>query len=229
MFLKKCDFLSPQITLYFHGSLSHSSILSGILTIITSIILIITYILYIKDFKDRKDEIPKLLFFTGFKEDVGLYSINSSSLFHYINIKNYKNNHIDQGIDFTNFRIIGFNTYFQYYLEDKNLTKFDHWLYGLCNNYENIEGNLINKEYFTKSACIKKYFDSKKGKYFEINSSNFIWPSLEHGTSSSKNKFYSIIIEKCEDNSLKEILGEGFECKNNIKINETFKYGGSTF
>ena len=34
MFLKKIDFISPEITLYYKGSLSHSSIISGIISLI---------------------------------------------------------------------------------------------------------------------------------------------------------------------------------------------------
>ena len=40
MFLKKLDFLSPNITFYNKGNLSHSSIVSGILSIISIIIII---------------------------------------------------------------------------------------------------------------------------------------------------------------------------------------------
>ena len=37
-------------------------------------------------------------------------------------------------------RIIGFETYYTYYLDDKNLSKYNHWLYGLCNNRSDTEG-----------------------------------------------------------------------------------------
>ena len=42
MFLKKIDIISPKITFHYNGSLAHSSIFSGILSII-SILLIIAF------------------------------------------------------------------------------------------------------------------------------------------------------------------------------------------
>ena len=46
MILKNLDILSPQITLYHKGFLSHSSIFSGIISIISFIIIIIFSIYY---------------------------------------------------------------------------------------------------------------------------------------------------------------------------------------
>ena len=40
MFLKKLDFLSPDITLYHKGDISHSSWMSGIVSLIQVIVLL---------------------------------------------------------------------------------------------------------------------------------------------------------------------------------------------
>ena len=54
MFIKNLDYLSPPITLYHKGSLSHSSILSGIISIISIIIIIIIAIYFLLDLIQRK-------------------------------------------------------------------------------------------------------------------------------------------------------------------------------
>ena len=71
-------------------------------------------------------------------------------------------NYVNDGIDFTTFNIIGFEEYYEAYLYDKNLTNFDHWLYGRCSNQIDTEGisHLINFEFFKRSTCIKKYFSN---------------------------------------------------------------------
>ena len=60
MFLKDIDILSPEITLFYNHSLSHSSKISGILTIITIIIIILCSIFYIKDILNRDKEVPTI-------------------------------------------------------------------------------------------------------------------------------------------------------------------------
>jgi len=46
MIFKKIDFISPEITLFHKGSLSHSSIISGILSLISCSIIIIISVYY---------------------------------------------------------------------------------------------------------------------------------------------------------------------------------------
>jgi len=84
MIFKEIDFLSPQITLFYKGSLSHSSITSGILSLIAFIIIIIFAIYYSLDF--LKWQNPKAYYFMRFVDDAGLFPINSSSFFHYISL-----------------------------------------------------------------------------------------------------------------------------------------------
>ena len=54
MFIKNLDYLSPPVTFYYYGSLSHSSIISGILSIISIIIIIIIVIYFSLDLIQRK-------------------------------------------------------------------------------------------------------------------------------------------------------------------------------
>ena len=65
MILKKVDFLSPQITFYHKGFLSHSSILSGIISVISFILIIIVAIYFSLDI--IKHQNPTAYYFNGFK------------------------------------------------------------------------------------------------------------------------------------------------------------------
>ena len=67
MFIKQLDFVSPKVTFYFQGSLHHSSILSGILSIISIIFIIILVVYYILEIIHRED--PNSFSFTSFIED----------------------------------------------------------------------------------------------------------------------------------------------------------------
>ena len=106
MFLKEIDFLSPPISLYYQGSSSHSSIGSGILSIITILLIIYISIVRIKELFTRENETLNSNSFTYFVKDAGIIPINSSSLFHFINIENF-NNKGNQEFDFTYFNAIG--------------------------------------------------------------------------------------------------------------------------
>ena len=171
MFFKQLDFLSPKITLYHKGLLYHTSIISISLSILVIWEIFLISILKVKKIFNKNSQIPKMSTFINFIEDAGSFSINSSSFFHYISIKKDKYNQIEQEFDFEFFRIIGLDKNLDEYLDDKDLYKFDHWLYGPCNNdsYTIELNNLINKEYFNKSACIIKFYDSKNKIYYNTN------------------------------------------------------------
>jgi hypothetical protein len=219
MYIKKLDYLSPPITFYYSGSLSHSSIVSGILSIFSFILIIVISIYFSRDLIQRKN--PTAFYYNHFVDDSGIFPMNSSSLFHYISLQDAKNNHRDGGVDFTIFRVIGIETFFTRYLNDSNLNNFNHWLYGPCKNI-NIEGlkYLITNDYFEKSACIIKYFSKEKQKYFDIDDFEFKWPSMAHGTYNSNSKFYSIFLEICKENTVNLILGEDYHCTNEEKLKE---------
>ena len=100
---------------------------------------------------------------------------------------------IESGVDFRSFRIIGFETYYTVYL-NKNLTTLDHWIYGLCNKETDTKGieNLVDYDFFNKSACIRKYFNSSEQKYYDIGDPKFKWPTLEHGTYHPENTIFQL-------------------------------------
>ena len=229
MILKKIDFLSPEITLFYNGSLSHSSIISGILTIVTCILIIAGSLFYIRCILNREIDCPKVSTFNRFAEDAGEFPINSSSFFHFVS---YEKNYLYQGnedFDFTFFNLIGLDTYIKDYEYDNDLTKFNHWLYGFCNNETDTLGisYLTTQKYFTNSACIKKYYNSSEKQYYDVGNPNFKWPKMSHGTFNPNKEFYTIILIKCNQDILNSVFGEEYKCKSNNEFEEKLKYGGT--
>ena len=229
MILKQIDLLSPEITLFYRGSLSHPSIISGILTIITCVSIILCSIYYVKCIFDRKTETPEISTYNRFTEDAGVFPINSSSFFHFISmVKDYHYPNCS-GFDFTYFNLIGLETFVKDYENDNNLYKYNHWLYGFCNNETDTQviSHLINQNFFNKSACIKKYYSSSENQYYDIGHHNFKWPKMAHGTFNPSKEFYSLIMIKCEQNILNNVFGDKYQCKDDEDFAKIVKNGGA--
>ena len=228
MFLKDIDILSPEITLFYNHSLCHSSKISGILTIITIIIIILFAIFYIKDILNRDKEVPTIHSYNLYKEDAGEFLINSSSFFHFISIVKDPHHPENEELDFTAFNLIGLDTYTKDYENDNDLSKYNHWLYGLCNIENDLKGinDLVTQNYFIKSACIRQYFDSTQQKYYSTDDPNFKWPKMAHGTFNPNNEFYSIILIKCKNEILNKVFGDEYKCKNENEITEIINLKG---
>ena len=223
MFIKQFDFISPKVTFYFQGFLYHSSILSGILSIISIIFIIILVVYYSLEIIERKD--PNSFSFTSFIEDAPIYEINTSSLFHFINIAQNSNNSFNEGIDFTMFRIIGTQIYYEAFMKLPSIKIVPHWLYGLCDNKTDTQGvsHLIKYDFFGKCACIKKYYDPKTKAYYNVGDSNFIWPKIGHGTFHENSTLYSIIVDSCSEETIGEILGNKYHCRTGAEIGQFYR------
>ena len=76
MIIKEIDFLSPPVTFYHKGSLSHSSIVSGLLSAFALLIILAFGIFYSLDLINHKN--PTAFFFNRFIEDAGYFPVNSS-------------------------------------------------------------------------------------------------------------------------------------------------------
>ena len=171
MFVRTLDFLSPTVTFYHKGNLSHNSVPSGILSVIAVICLIILAVYYALDIIERTD--PNTFYFNSFVEDAGTIQINSSLLFHFVTAsKNIEGNVMIEDFDFTLFNIICSNIYYKNFISMLNngrpLQSLEHWIYGPCNKDEDGVGleSLINYELFDKSACIKTYYNN--GAYYKV-------------------------------------------------------------
>lgn len=218
MFLKKFDTISPHITLYFKGNNIHSSILSGILTIEMYIIIFVFGVYYALEFIHKKN--PSAFFFNRYIEDAGLFPLNSSSMFHYINLRRTIDSSISE-IDFDMIRIIGIEDVTIDNYPSIDLKNTRHWLYGLCNNKSDTTGigYLITSDDYAKFACIRKFYEPNTHQYYDTNNKNFIWPILEHGMSNENHSFYGIIVEKCKNDDLRTISGL-LSCQNSELIDE---------
>ena len=201
MFFRKIDMLSPKITLYYKQKNTHTSIISGILTIIAYSIIFIYGFLYSLNYINRED--PIAYYFNRYVDDIGTFSFNDSYFFHYIQlIRSGSRETID--IDFKKIEIIGINCSLEYLMK-KGKNNITHWIYGKCDEEINININdikyLLNNETFRKSACIKKFYNNEKKKYFNINEEGFEWPVIKHGASNPNLTYYGTVIQKCSNSS----------------------------
>ena len=216
LFMKKFDRISPSITLYFKGDNMHSSTFSGLLTIVAYTIIFIYGINYILEFFNKSN--PTAFFYNRFIEDAGFFPLNASSMFHYIQLKKTLGEEITP-INFDMVRIIGIQDITIDNYPYTNLESIPHWLYSFCNNNSdtiNI-GYLITSEAFNQCACIRKYYDNVTKQYYDANSNNFKWPSIEHGMSNVNHTYYGIIVEKCKNDNLRFKSGKD-SCENIEKI-----------
>jgi hypothetical protein len=178
--MKKIDFLSPQITLYNKGLLYHTTLISSLLNILAIFEIFIISLNYLRSISNRDIQKPQVSSMSYFIDDVGILPISSKGAFHFISITKNRMNQNEQEFDFQIFRAIGFETYIDDYRNNKNLSEFDHWLYGPCNKENDAKGldSLITQDYFTKSACIKKFYSHKDRRYYDSNESKFRIPQM---------------------------------------------------
>ena len=227
--MKKLDFLSPPITLYFKGEDQHHSIASAILTFICYTLVLIATIYYFLGFINKDS--PKAYFFTRYVEDAGNFPVNSSSMFNYIQFVD-KFDSTKLGFDFSVFRAVGVNNiYYEQYMNYPEVISWvNHWIYGACNDNTDIEGikDLIDPIVYKNAACIREYYNANEKKYYKTGENGFVWPVIEKGCSNPGSKFYGIIIQRCDHapNSLKR---NGPECKSEKEISDiigtlSFKY-----
>ena len=214
MFLTKIDFLSPPISLYFRLLPSYSSYVSGILSIISIVLVIILLYSKLNNLFNRENSTLDSTSFTYFVEDAGTIALNPSSLFHYISIEDLIEK--KEEFNFSYFNAIGFEKSLKDYATDKNIKNYDHWLYGYCNKEVDIKGieDIISNNFFSKLACIRKFYDSKEGQYYDTNDPKFRFPSISHRTLNSNNKLYTIVIQDCEQSILDKVFNGKINCRN---------------
>ena len=205
------DLISPPVTLYYKGEQSHPSIYAGILTIIVYSISLAICISYAIDFFLHKN--PSVCYYNRYIEDAGEFPINSSSMFSFIQILDTVSN-LPDAIDFDSIRVIGIEQTIDTYEKNINLTQYDHWLYGPCDNKTDTKdiNYLINFKNFDKSACIKKYYIKNNQKYYEKSDNEFIYPNILHGCSHPNRTFYGIIVEQCRNDTVR-FLSDNKICK----------------
>lgn len=191
MFFKKVDLLSPKITLYFNNLSAHKSIFSGILTILYSIVLFIVFAYYaiIILCKTRKMS----FYFENYMSDPGVTSLNSTNLFHFL--------HLAGGAvyDPRAITIIGINKRPSDVLKVKNITLYDHWIYSVCKIKSGLTKEVMAEVDKQESICVQGFYNKSTGQSISITDSQFIYPSINHGTANPDYLPYSIMIRRCEN------------------------------
>ena len=216
MFFKKLDMISPPITIFYKGNSTHPSVFSGILTLMVYFVAFYFGIRYGIEYLRHQN--PQIYYYNRYIEDAGNFPVNSSQIFSFVQILDTASN-TPAPIEFDSVRIIGLETTVDLYKLNNNLSQYNHWLYGRCNNSSDTEGisYLINFDYFTESACIRKYYNKDDKIYYNTNDEKFIFPNIIHGCSHPDRTFYGIVIEKCRNDSLK-FLSDGQYCNSKEHI-----------
>ena len=220
MFFKKFDFISPEITLYYRGDDRHSSIPSAIISLIC-LILIIAMAIYVSlDFLLKR---PTAFYYHNYSDDLGIYYLNATNFFHFVNFE-FIENHNSKTIDLKSFSIIGVQIKDATFISNNNPTKYDHYIYELCdkndaiNLYEYMDDAVLY--YFNKSYCIKKFYNSSTKTIISYTNENFNYPYLIHGAKRNDYIDYGIYIQRCKNIS---DYNENY-CNSDSLINQEFSY-----
>ena len=224
-FLSNFDFVSPEITLFYAGKTSHTSLASGIVSVILILLIIIFTIYVSSDFLFRQN--PSAYYYSRYIDDIKELEFNSKGLFHFI----YFNNGDDFNVSINTsiFSIIGVDL--ATFPTDNNESNYDHYIYESCDlNDAGDLYNLIKEDnnisiYYSNAFCIKKFYNSSTKQIININDKNFNYPKLKHGSAKINNLRYGIYIQKCQNILTKkcyEYLNE--EYFSNLFNNNSFGY-----
>ena len=215
--MRKIDYLSPSITLFFFGRRTHTSKIGGIL-IICMLTVSLAYISYLLTNFFSHSNVTSV-FYKKFEYEAGYYKFDPSSLFHFFLFFNSLHGDFD-AYDPKNIRI--FTTFSMNIYEESDLEKNDHWIFDKCQegiDNKNLDKSLFeNIENFNYGACLRYFYNSTIKEYISSDNINFIWPYMEHGSAQKNNIYVSTIVEKCDNNSItQKVLGG---CNSNNVINK---------
>ncbi len=212
MILKNFDFISPPITLFYHGMNSHSSIFTGIISLIVLIICLIAAIILSLDIFLKRN--PSIYYWKKSIIDVEKTYLNEDNFLHFITLLDENTNNI---YDERAFTVIGINNFSMNMIINSKTTKeskknktnilynnFSYYIYGLCE--ESLDGgylitDIYKKNTFYNSLCIKAYFNNTSNTTIYKNDPQFEYPYLQHGYSRGNNINYGILIRKCVNGS----------------------------
>ena len=205
MKIKKIDYLSPKITLFYYGNKRHKSVVGAIMTLLMAILSSVYIFYFISNIITHK--ISNFMFHTSYLTDAGLYLFNDTTgIFHYFLIHDgAKNEYRDYNPKYI--RIFMSRLYKKYQNNEESLSDNDHWVYGSCRegiDNENVNKGVFSEEtFFNKGACLRYYYNSYKKEYFPIeDKNNFKYPYLIHGTGRKDYLFLETVIEKCDNSSI---------------------------
>ncbi len=224
MKIKKIDFLSPKITLFYYGSKRHKSIVGAIMTL-TMVFFSTLYIFYFVS-SIATHKISNFMFYKNYLTDVGLFSFNDTTgIYHYFQLYDVdRNDYGDYNPKYV--RIFMSRLYRSYQNNEDSLSSNEHWVYGTCRegiDNENIKKEVFSEDaFFHRGACLRYYFNTNKKEYYPIeDKDNFKYPYLIHGAGRKENLFLGTIIEKCDNSSImSKVFGP---CGNQEEIDNYLK------
>ena len=217
------DFLSPRITLYQRGRIRHSSYFSGMLTLISYLICVLSSIYFSLDVIKHKK--PQAYFYKSFFNETGIFTLDTKGLFHFIQFMNSELKMFPYNSRYI--RIKGVRDVF-YYSNPTVIENQDHWIYDTCdssislNNLQEHLHDIIGN--FSGGACLKYFYNSTDKKYYKIDADGFSPPYLIHGNSRPDNLYYSLIIEKCRNNSIDHPIYGNESCANEEEMDLFYDY-----
>ena len=241
MSLSSIDFLSPKITLFYKGRSSHISRIGGLLSSIFLIVLIIFTINFLLQITDP--QISSVSIYEKYMDDIKYnQNLDYSGINHFIQLYSDTSKGWFGEFDNKNIIIYGIKENTSIY-NNKDETKIDlykieHWVYDKCENIEEINKNLfkdisqIIKDY-TKSICLRFYYNPNEKQYYQIGLDGYIPPSLETNYISEKKDIYKIIVDKCFNTSIFNdkfhlVCNTESEIKNYLNLyNDIFVYFSS--
>ena len=196
MLLNKFDFISPQITLYYHKQERHVNPFSGCLTLTVYISILICSLIFLIQFISKSE--PIIFFYKYYENDVGYYYFNTSNFFHYVTFGSNL-------IDYSSVNIIGVPKFIQSYTQNNTLSLLDtYYIYGQCSERD-IKGlnvdNINKTEFTTNAACIRSMYNKQQNKFITTEDDDFYYPDLRHGASNPNYNLYAVIIELCRNDS----------------------------
>ncbi len=220
MLLRKCDFISPKISLYYYTEKRHSSATSGLITILFILTTLIVSYYFSRDFFFRNN--PTAFYYKKFFKNEEKIYLNSSGVFHFINF--FSEYNLPINIEKKAFSIIGIISE-ETFLKNNNIINNKFWIYDLCEESDFGELNQYKSDnvhnLFKYSFCIQKLYDNETKSIILKNDSNFEYPILSNVFS---NIIYGVYFMKCQNFSL---LNNNSCFDNDIIFNytlNTFKY-----
>ena len=203
MFLKNLDIISPTLTFHYKNLHCHSSIFSSFLSIIVIILCISATVYFSLDLINHLN--PTSFFYYHQEYDVGHFPVNESSMFHFINFMGVPEEENSESL----FEIFGFmKTLISNYKNNiGSRLLIDHYTYGPCEkdspNYilNNIKDAFLETTFNSMEYCINGFYNATSKLYITKDNPNFEYPIMSHGTSHPNYTSYSIIVQRCENDT----------------------------
>ena len=216
MFLKSLDVISTSNCIYFRGMKSHPTKFAGMLSILAYGLVVFFLVYFSLDVFKKQN--PTSYFYKKFIPDAGYFYLNTTSMFHYLQLLHANDTVI---MDPDCWAVFGSDEYIDHFLEDYELDTEIHYVYDLCTKDDIVGFEDIVEEdpQFYISYCIRyKWFPDEK-KLISTSDPEFVWPNIRHGTGTKgfTNQGWGAYIGRCQNTTYKKT-----KCKNKEAVIKEF-------